>query len=173
MVGLFLFNNLAEAIPDPSLLLLVRLDRLLLVSLNCLLLVIILVPHLEAIAEIELSAVSRKIAQFKPCNVSCVLSVTDLVYLVYIRWIPCLLSLLRCRCSDRRMMLHIFRALFISSVLKVLLGLKRLSLFWGSIVVWIVQIRKGTWHLFILLKVWRYCTISLCHLELILSTNLH
>jgi hypothetical protein len=124
MVGLFLFNNLAEAIPDPNLLLLVRFDRLLLVSLNCLLLVVIWVPHLEAIAKIELPAVSRKITQFKSCNVSGVLSVADLVYLVYIRWIPCLLSVLRCRCSDRGMMLHIFRALFISSVLKILLGLE-------------------------------------------------
>jgi len=128
MVGLFIFNNLAEAIPDPSLLLLVRLDRLLLVSLNCLLLVFILILHLKVIAKIELSAVSRKIAQFKSCNVSGVLSVADLVYLVYIRWIPCLLSVLRCRCSDRGMMLHIFRALFISSVFKVLLGLEQFSL---------------------------------------------
>jgi len=125
---LFFFNNLTKAIPNPHFLMFVRFDSLLLVSLNRLLLDIILVMQLKAVAQIKFPAVSGKITKFKSCNVSCVLSVTDLVYFVDIRRIPSLLSVLRCRRSNRRMMLHVFWALLISNILKVFLGLESMCL---------------------------------------------
>lgn len=115
------FSDLAKAVPYSSLLLFVRFYRLLLVALYSRSLEIVLDAHLEAVANIEFSAVGSELTQLKPLKV--LLLVVRPVSLLDVGRVPRELGVLGGGGCDRRLMPHVLRALLVRAIFKIWLGL--------------------------------------------------